>query len=106
MKIHDIKTNKMINNKKAGILFAALCLLFICNIKTHAVTVTLLTDEFTERPLTIGTAERNLGIVLTEINRAQKAKTILTTNFPWTISRSNHFLEYGLSHLFIVMMKK
>ena len=80
MKIHDIKTNKMINNKKAGILFAALCLLFICNIKTHAVTVTLLTDEFTERPLTIGTAERNLGIVLTEINRAQKAKTILTTS--------------------------
>lgn len=47
------------------------------------VTVTLTVDEFTERPLALGTAERNLSIVLSEINRAQAARTILTTKgFP------------------------
>lgn len=45
----------------------------------RAVSVTLLTDETTTRPAALGQAEINLGAVLTEINRAQKAKTILTT---------------------------
>lgn len=39
-----------------------------------AVDVTLTTDENTERPAAITNAERNLAAVLTEINRAQKAK--------------------------------
>lgn len=61
------------------VLFALFSLLFAGNGRCAAVTVTLLTDEMTERPAAIGMAERNLGVVLTEINRAQKAKTILTT---------------------------
>jgi len=44
-----------------------------------AVTVTLLTDEGMDRPAALSAAERNLGLVLSEINRAQVAKTILTT---------------------------
>lgn len=45
----------------------------------RAVSVTLLTDEMTTRPAALAQAEINLGIVLTEINRAQKAKEVLTT---------------------------
>lgn len=48
-------------------------------VKAEEVSVTLTTDEFTERPLALGTAERNLSTVLSEINRAQDAGTILTT---------------------------
>ena len=61
-------------------MLAAILLLMAGHVKSYAVSVTLLTDEFTERPLALGTAERNLGVVLTEINRAQNAKTILTTS--------------------------
>ncbi len=44
-----------------------------------AVSVTLLTDEGMDRSAALSAAERNLGLVLSEINRAQAAKTILTT---------------------------
>lgn len=44
------------------------------------VTVTLTVDETADRPAALNTAARNLGVLLSEINRAQKAKTILTTN--------------------------
>lgn len=44
-----------------------------------AVTVTLTVDSGVDRPSAIDAAARNLGTVLTEINRAQQAKTILTT---------------------------
>ena len=57
-------------------------LLFSCmlSVQLHAaVTVTLLTDEEMDRPVALSVAERNLGLVLSEINRAQAAKTILTT---------------------------
>lgn len=43
------------------------------------VTVTLTIDEGVARSSAIANAEKNLGIVLTEINRAQEASTILTT---------------------------
>lgn len=43
------------------------------------VTVTLTIDEGVARSAAIANAEKNLGIVLTEINRAQEAKSILTT---------------------------
>lgn len=43
------------------------------------VTVTLTVDEGFEKTAAIKKAESNLGAVLTEINRAQKAKTDLTT---------------------------
>ena len=45
-----------------------------------AVTVTLTVDEMTPAPAALKTAEQNLAIVLSEINRAQKAKEILTTS--------------------------
>lgn len=48
-------------------------------VKAEEVSVTLTVDEFTEKPLALGTAERNLSAVLSEINRAQDAGTILTT---------------------------
>lgn len=65
------------------VLSALFSLLLTGNGRCAAVTVTLLTDEMTERPAGIAMAERNLGVVLTEINRAQKAKTTLTTRgFP------------------------
>lgn len=44
-----------------------------------AVTVTLTIDEGVERPAAIAAAERNLAAVLSEVNRAQKVKSILTT---------------------------
>lgn len=80
MRTYKTKTSMMIRNRTAGILLAVACLLFAGYGTAGAVSVTLLTDEMTERPYALGTAERNLGIVLTEINRAQKAKTILTTS--------------------------
>ena len=55
------------------------CILVAGTCRAEAVTVTLTTDEGAGRPAALNTAERNLGQVLTEINRAQKAKTILTT---------------------------
>lgn len=55
------------------------CILVAGTCRAEAVTVTLTTDEGAGRPTALNTAERNLGQVLTEINRAQKAKTILTT---------------------------
>ena len=44
-----------------------------------AVEVTLTVDEGVDRPAGLEAAQRNLGLVLTEINRAQQAKEILTT---------------------------
>lgn len=80
MKTYETKASMNIGNRAAGILLMTACLLFAIAGKGHAVTVTLLTDEMTTRPVSLGTAERNLGVVLTEINRAQEAKTILTTS--------------------------
>lgn len=71
---------KMIRNKIAKVLFVLYALLSAATaMGEESISVTLLTDEGVERPLSISTAERNLGIVLSEINRAQAAKTILTT---------------------------
>ncbi len=80
MEKYQLKIRKMKRNRMVGIVIAAMLLLLAGHVKGYAVSVTLLTDEFTERPLALGTAERNLGVVLTEINRAQNAKTILTTS--------------------------
>ena len=44
-----------------------------------SVTVTLTVDEMMPAPAALKTAEKNLSIVLSEINRAQKAKEILVT---------------------------
>ena len=45
-----------------------------------AVEVTLTVDEGVDRPIGLEAAQRNLAQVLTEINRAQQTKEILTTN--------------------------
>lgn len=44
-----------------------------------AVTVTLTVDDMTPRPAALSVAEKNLSDVLTEINRAQKAESLLIT---------------------------
>lgn len=49
------------------------------NVYGMGVSVTLTIDESATRPHALNVAEKNLGIVLTEINRAQKAESILTT---------------------------
>lgn len=60
---------------------ALACMLTLGVNKSMAtVTVTLTVDETADRPAALNTAARNLGVLLSEINRAQKAKTILTTN--------------------------
>lgn len=51
-----------------------LCLCLLASVQMKAVDVTLTTDENVARPAGIENAERNLAAVLTEINRAQKAK--------------------------------
>ena len=50
------------------------CLCLLVSVQMAAVEVTLTTDESVARPASIAHAERNLAAVLTEINRAQKAK--------------------------------
>ncbi len=80
MKMYESRKSMIIRNKFVRIFFAVVCLLFAGYGKSSAVSVTLLIDETTPRPLALGTAERNLGVVLSEINRAQSAKTILTTS--------------------------
>lgn len=71
----------MMSNLKKKI--AIIWIMLLCGINSSnlyaTVTVTLLTDEGTERSVALSAAERNLGIILSEINRAQAAKSILTT---------------------------
>lgn len=60
-----------------------ICLMLLgcyASARSAAVTVTLTVDEMTPAPAALKTAEQNLAIVLSEINRAQKAKEILTTS--------------------------
>ena len=65
----------------AFVAFVSMCMWSIGQMK--AVTVTLTVDEGVGRPAALSRAEQNLSMVLTEINRAQQAKTILTTRgFP------------------------
>ena len=74
-----MKAIKTMRIKAAALALAMLGLLGSTAAKAEEIGVTLLTDEGVERPLAIGTAERNLSVVLSEINRAQDAKTILAT---------------------------
>lgn len=67
-------------NRKMTYVWIALLAMWVCAISPmKAVTVTLTIDEGVDRPVGLTMAERNLGMILTEINRAQQAKTILTT---------------------------
>ena len=77
--MNNMKAIKTMRIKAAALALAMLGLLGSTAAKAEEIGVTLLTDEGVERPLAIGTAERNLSVVLSEINRAQDAKTILAT---------------------------
>ncbi|MBC8602692.1 hypothetical protein H8784_13320 [Parabacteroides acidifaciens] len=65
--------------KISYILISIVCMLMLNMPKGIAVTVTLTVDEYTDRPAALNNAANNLAIILTEINRAQQAKSILTT---------------------------
>lgn len=71
---------------KRRVLYVCIALVSMwmwCVNETKAVSVTLTIDEGVERPVALSQAEHNLGLILTEINRAQQAKSILTTKgFP------------------------
>lgn len=62
--------------------FITLVCMFVLGVNKSmaTVTVTLTVDEHADRPAALNVAANNLGILLTEINRAQQAKSILTTN--------------------------
>lgn len=60
-------------------LITLACLFILGVNKSMAVTVTLTVDETTDRPAGLNVAANNLGFLLTEINRAQKTKSILGT---------------------------
>lgn len=71
---------------KRRVLYVCIALVSMwmwCVNEAKAVSVTLTIDEGVERPVALSQAEYNLGLILTEINRAQQAKSILTTKgFP------------------------
>lgn len=71
---------------KRRVLYVCIALVSMwmwCVNEAKAVSVTLTIDEGVERPVSLSQAEHNLGLILTEINRAQQAKSILTTKgFP------------------------
>lgn len=61
------------------ITLACMFVLGVNKSMANTVTVTLTVDEGGDHPAALNVAARNLGQLLTEINRAQQAKTILTT---------------------------
>lgn len=71
---------------KRRVLYVCIALVSMCMWcvnEAKAVSVILTIDEGVDRPVALNRAEYNLGLILTEINRAQKAKSILTTKgFP------------------------
>ena len=64
---------------KVLVAFVCICMLATQRMMADAVTVTLMVDEQVERPAAVDVAARNLGAILSEINRAQKVQSILTT---------------------------
>ena len=60
--------------RTSKILFQVVVALFLMAVPAHAIDVTLTIDEHTSRPAALAAAQSNLAAVLTEINRAQKAK--------------------------------
>lgn len=60
--------------RTSKILFQVVVALFMMAVPAHAIDVTLTIDEHTSRPAALAAAQSNLAAVLTEINRAQKAK--------------------------------
>ena len=80
------------------ILFQAVFALLFVTLPAHAVDVTLTVDEHVDRPSSLAAAQSNLAAVLTEINRAQKAKeSVSVKNL-----RMDEFAKKSLARLWAV----
>ena len=80
------------------ILFQAVFALLFVTLPAHAVDVTLTVDEHVDRPSALSAAQSNLAAVLTEINRAQKAKeSVSVKNL-----RMDEFAKKSLARLWAV----
>lgn len=80
------------------ILFQAVFALLFVTLPAHAVDVTLTVDEHVDRPSALAVAQSNLAAVLTEINRAQKAKeSVSVKNL-----RMDEFAKKSLARLWAV----
>ena len=80
------------------ILFQAVFALLFVTLPAHAVDVTLTVDENVDRPSALAAAQSNLAAVLTEINRAQKAKeSVSVKNL-----RMDEFAKKSLARLWAV----
>ena len=80
------------------ILFQAVFALLFVTMPAHAVDVTLTVDEHVDRPSALAAAQSNLAAVLTEINRAQKAKeSVSVKNL-----RMDEFAKKSLARLWAV----
>lgn len=80
------------------ILFQAIFALLFVTLPAHAVDVTLTVDEHVDRPSALAAAQSNLAAVLTEINRAQKAKeSVSVKNL-----RMDEFAKKSLARLWAV----
>ena len=80
------------------ILFQAVFALLFVTLPAHAVDVTLTVDEHVDRPSALAAAQSILAAVLTEINRAQKAKeSVSVKNL-----RMDEFAKKSLARLWAV----
>lgn len=80
------------------ILFQAVFALLFVTLPAHAVDVTLTVDEHVDRPSALAAAQSNLAAVLTEINRAQKAReSVSVKNL-----RMDEFAKKSLARLWAV----
>ena len=80
------------------ILFQAVFALLFVTLPAHAVDVTLTVDEHVDHPSALAAAQSNLAAVLTEINRAQKAKeSVSVKNL-----RMDEFAKKSLARLWAV----
>ena len=80
------------------ILFQAVFALLFVTMPAHAVDVTLTVDEHVDRPSALAAAQSNLAAVLTEINRAQKAKEAVSVKN----LRMDEFAKKSLARLWAV----
>ena len=84
--------------KRRRILFQAVFALLFVTLPAHAVDVTLTVDEHVDRPSALAAAQSNLAAVLTEINRAQKAKEAVSVKN----LRMDEFAKKSLARLWAV----
>ena len=84
--------------RTSRILFQAVFALLFVTLPAHAVDVTLTVDEHVDRPSALAAAQSNLAAVLTEINRAQKAKEAVSVKN----LRMDEFAKKSLARLWAV----